>query len=204
MSIYVLKPRFQDALRPLVLRLYRAGVTANGVTVAACAVSVAVGAGLAFAAAAGRSPRWFLLLPLWLFLRMAANAVDGMLAKELGQRTRLGAYLNELTDVVSDAALYLPFAWAVPDGGGAVAAVIWLAALTELAGVAGLSVGASRRYDGPMGKSDRALVFGALAVWVAFAGRLPEWSAWIVWGVAALCAWTAARRVRAGLAEVAR
>jgi CDP-diacylglycerol--glycerol-3-phosphate 3-phosphatidyltransferase len=204
MSIYALKPRFQDALRPLVTRLHRAGVTANGVTLATCAVSVTVGAGLSVVAARGGSPLWFLVLPAWLFLRMAANAIDGMLAKELGQRTRLGAYLNELTDVVSDAALYLPFAWALPGGGAPVAAVIWLAALTELAGLAGPVAGASRRYDGPMGKSDRAFVFGALAVWVALAGRLPGWSAWIVWAVAALCAWTVVRRVRLGLAEAQR
>ena len=37
---------------------------------------------------------------------MAFNAIDGMLAREFGQKSRLGAYLNELTDVVSDAALY--------------------------------------------------------------------------------------------------
>ena len=37
-----------------------------------------------------------------------------------------------------------------------------LAALSEMAGVLGPMVGASRRYDGPMGKSDRAFVFGAL------------------------------------------
>jgi CDP-diacylglycerol--glycerol-3-phosphate 3-phosphatidyltransferase len=204
MSIYALKHRFQDALRPLVTRLHRAGVTANGVTLATCAVSVAVGAGLSVVAARGGSPLWFLVLPLWLFLRMAANAIDGMLAKELGQRTRLGAYLNELTDVVSDAALYLPFAWAVPGGGAPVAAVIWLAALTELAGLAGPVAGASRRYDGPMGKSDRAFVFGALAVWLALAGRPPGWSVWVVWAVAALCAWTVVRRVRLGLAEAER
>ena len=45
---------------------------------------------------------------------MAFNAIDGMLAREFGQKSRLGAYLNELTDVVSDAALYLPFAWLPP------------------------------------------------------------------------------------------
>ncbi len=41
---------------------------------------------------------------------MAFNAIDGMLAREHNQQSKLGAFLNELTDVVSDAALYLPFA----------------------------------------------------------------------------------------------
>ena len=43
MSIYALKPKFQNLLRPLVRRLYQKGVTANQVTLAACAVSGAVG-----------------------------------------------------------------------------------------------------------------------------------------------------------------
>jgi len=42
----------------------------------------------------------FLLLPVWLGIRMGLNAVDGMLARELGQQSRLGAYLNEICDVV--------------------------------------------------------------------------------------------------------
>ena len=94
---------------------------------------------------------------------MALNAIDGMLAREFGQKSRLGAYLNELGDVVSDAALYAPFALVAPFAPLGVGTVIVLAAMQELAGVLGPPVGASRRYDGPMGKSDRAFVFGALA-----------------------------------------
>jgi len=52
----------------------------------------------------------FLFVPVWFFVRMAFNAVDGMLAREFGQASKLGAYLNELGDVVADTALYAPFA----------------------------------------------------------------------------------------------
>ena len=41
---------------------------------------------------------------------MAFNAIDGMMAKEHGQASAAGAVLNELSDVIADAALYLPFA----------------------------------------------------------------------------------------------
>jgi CDP-diacylglycerol--glycerol-3-phosphate 3-phosphatidyltransferase len=111
LSIYALKPKFQALLRPLTGALARSGVTANQVTLAAAVASVAIGVFIAW-----RAPeRWpFLLLPLWMFLRMALNAIDGMLAREFGQKSRLGAYLNELTDVVSDSALYLPFAFMPP------------------------------------------------------------------------------------------
>lgn len=197
MSIYALKSRFQSLLRPVAGWLFRIGVTANQVTVAACAISVAVGVLLV------RLPRiWFLSIPVWMFLRMALNAIDGMLAREMGQKSRLGAYLNELTDVVSDAALYLPFAFVEPFGWPAVCAVIFLAALSEMAGALGVMVGASRRYDGPMGKSDRAFVFALLAIGVAVTA-LPSWVLWLMWAVAALTAVTVANRIRAGLNEAA-
>ena len=108
---------------------------------------------------------------------MALNAIDGMLAREHGQKSKLGALLNELGDVVSDAALYLPLAL-VPgfDPRLAVGSVV-LAALSELTGVLGLTIGASRRYDGPMGKSDRAFVFGLLALLLGL-GVTP--GAWLV------------------------
>ncbi|ARU05490.1 CDP-alcohol phosphatidyltransferase [Comamonas serinivorans] len=200
MSIYQLKPRFQALLRPLVQRLAQAGVTANQVTVLACAVSVALGLGL-YAAAA---PAWaYGLIPLWMLLRMALNAVDGMLAREHGQQTALGAFLNELTDVVSDAALYLPFALVAPFSGLWVGVVIVLAGLSEFAGALGPTVGASRRYDGPLGKSDRAFVFGALGLYVALGGPLPGWSSALMPLLAALIAWTTVRRIRQALIEAA-
>lgn len=46
MTLYALKPRFQQLLRPLVGRLAAAGVTANQVTVLAAVLSLALGAAL--------------------------------------------------------------------------------------------------------------------------------------------------------------
>lgn len=200
MSIYLLKPRFQALLRPAAGVLFRAGVTANQVTLAACVVSVLLGAGLY---ALQPAPWALVLLPIWLLLRMALNAVDGMLAREFGQASRLGALLNESTDVVSDSMLYLPFAAIAPFDPLWVGAVIVLAALSEFAGVLGQTIGASRRCDGPMGKSDRALVFGALGLWLATGPALPAATAWLMPALAGLIALTVWRRLRAALAEAA-
>ena len=198
MSIYALKPKFQALLRPLTAALARAGVTANQVTIAAALVSVLLGLFVAW-----RVPdRWpFLLIPLWMFLRMAFNAIDGMLAREFGQKSRLGAYLNELTDVISDAALYLPFALVPPFSPLWTGIVIVLAVISEFAGVLGPAAGASRRYDGPMGKSDRAFVFGALGLWIGLAAALPDWIAYVMPLVAAALVLTIVNRVRSGLQE---
>ena len=197
-SIYDLKPRFQNLLRPSVTRLHARGVTANQVTLFACAISIAVGALVAIFA---EHPAVFALLPLWMLLRMGLNAVDGMLAREFGQQSRLGAYLNEITDLVADAALYLPFACLAGVSGAAVGAVVLLAWLSEYAGVLGLMVGASRRYDGPMGKSDRAFVFGLLGFLLAVGVPVAPWLTSIMAVLAALLLYTTYNRVKRGLAE---
>ncbi len=160
MTIYDLKPAFQNLLRPLCRALAHAGVTANQVTIAAVLGSVVIG--LSFALNPGST--WVaLLIPVWLFLRMALNAIDGMLAREHNMQTALGGILNELGDVISDAALYLPFALVPGISPSVVVVVVLLSGLTEMVGVVAVQIGASRRYDGPMGKSDRAFVFGLLA-----------------------------------------
>jgi CDP-diacylglycerol--glycerol-3-phosphate 3-phosphatidyltransferase len=200
LSIYALKPKFQALLRPLTAALARSGVSANQVTLAAAIVSVAVG-GFVLLEAPVRWP--FLLIPLWMLVRMALNAIDGMLAREFAQKSALGAYLNELGDVVSDSALYVPFAWLPPFAPSWVALVIVLSILTEMAGVLGETVGASRRYDGPMGKADRAFVFGALGLWAGLDLPLPDWVGWLMPVLAAALGATIVNRVRAGLASAA-
>ena len=135
---------------------------------------------------------------------MALNAIDGMLAREFGQRSSLGAYLNELSDVVSDVALYLPFVFVPPFGWASVGAVMLVSVISEMAGALGPMVGASRRYEGPMGKSDRAFLFGGLGLWLGLAGSLPGWMIWLMPLAVVLMMVNIVNRVRAGVAEAGR
>lgn len=199
-SVYDLKPAFQGLLRPLVRRLAGAGARANQITVAAMLLSGLVGAAILLNP---NSPGVLLLLPIALFARMALNAIDGMLAREHGQQTHLGAVLNELGDVVSDAALYLPLAGVAGFNARLVVLIVLLAVIGEMTGVITQTLGASRRYDGPMGKSDRALVFGALGLLLGLGVPAGGWLTAILWLVLALLGWTLVNRVRHGLAEVA-
>ena len=189
MSIYELKPKFQNLLRPLVKRLYNAGITANQVTLAACILSILLGVLLVKFA---DIYTLFFLLPIWMFLRMALNAIDGMLAREFNQKTPLGGYLNEATDVISDTALYLPFAFVTPFEWGVISLVIFLAFMGQVHG-------SGRRYDGPMGKSDLAFVFGLIGTIYAVLGQLPAWFGWALYAVAFLLALTCINRLRMGL-----
>jgi CDP-diacylglycerol--glycerol-3-phosphate 3-phosphatidyltransferase len=197
-SIYDLKPRFQGLLRPLAQRLAATGVTANQVTLAAAALSCATGALIALFP---RVSALLLILPLVLFARMALNAIDGMLAREHGQKSRLGAILNELGDVVSDAALYLPLALIPALSAAAVVALVVLGIIVEMTGVVAVQIGASRRYDGPLGKSDRAFLFGLVAVLLALNLTPASWINALLWLGVALSALTIVNRARAALRE---
>jgi CDP-diacylglycerol--glycerol-3-phosphate 3-phosphatidyltransferase len=168
-SIYQLKPAFQNLLRPLTRALAAAHVTANHVTQAALGLSCLVGGVIA------RYPdrtSLLLLLPGTLFIRMALNAIDGMLAREHDMQTKLGAILNELGDVLSDSALYLPLALVPAFNHWLVVGLVILAVLVEMAGVVAIQIGAARNYAGPMGKSDRAFAFGLIALLLGLG--LPE------------------------------
>src|SRR5215472_1288635 len=145
-SVYDLKPKFQSLLRPVVVAMARAGVTANQVTIAAMLLSFAAGAAMYLF----RERRVLLLLPIILFVRMALNAIDGMLAREHNQKTALGAILNELGDVFSDSALYLPLAVLPAFNASLIVLIVLFAVISEMTGVVAAQIGASRRYDGPM------------------------------------------------------
>ncbi len=199
-SIYQLKPAFQNLLRPIVNGLARARITANQVTVLAMVLSAMTGVAVAIG-----HQQWQILLivPVLLLVRMGLNAIDGMLAREHNLKTPLGAILNELGDVCSDAFLYLPFGLIAGVNGMAVVAVVFLAVLTEIAGIVGMGLGAGRKYNGPMGKSDRAVVFSLLAIFLAL-GILPgEWLNGLWAGVSGLSIWTVFNRIRSILQEVA-
>ena len=195
MTLYDIKPKFQNLLRPLVVRLHQRGVTANQVTLLAMIASLLLGAILI----AFPHPLLFISLPIFLFFRMALNAIDGMLAREFNQQSTLGAILNEVGDIVSDAGLYLAFAFLPGISPWLIVVVVFLAWLTEFCGVICQTLTGIRNYRGPLGKSDRALVFGAagliIAVWPQFIGAFN-----IVFALCALLlVWTCINRCRSAI-----
>jgi CDP-diacylglycerol--glycerol-3-phosphate 3-phosphatidyltransferase len=200
-SIYDLKPAFQRVLRPATRTLARAGVTANQVTIAAVALSLAAGAAIAL----WPEERWpLLLLPVALMLRMALNAIDGMLAREHGMRSALGAMLNELGDVVADAGLYLPLALVPGFNPTLIVVIVLLGVIAEMTGVIAVQIGASRRYDGPLGKSDRAFAFSVLAALIGLGVPAGAWVTAALGLMTGLLVVTIVNRARAALRQVSR
>ena len=196
-SIYGLKPKFQGLLRPMVNRLARIGVTANQVTITALLLSLTAGHFIRV-----NGGRWLFLLPIVLIVRMALNAMDGMLAREHNQKSALGAILNELGDVIADIGLYLPLAGVPAFDSRLVVAVVLLSVLTEMTGIIGAQIGASRRYDGPFGKSDRAFVFGLVGLLMGFGVKLDQILSYVLLAMIFLLVLTIFNRARSALREL--
>lgn len=162
-TLYDIKPRFQALLRPLVEWAARTRIRPNHLTITAIGVSAIAGAAVGL----GAATTWLLwFVPALYLLRMALNAMDGLLAREHGMTSRRGALLNEVGDVVSDALAYLPFAYLVPGVRALVVVVVVLGLIAEVTALAAAGE-SGRRNDGPLGKSDRALAFGGLTVLAA-------------------------------------
>jgi CDP-diacylglycerol--glycerol-3-phosphate 3-phosphatidyltransferase len=172
MTIYDLKPKFQALLRPIVQTLANRGITPNQVTMFAMLLSILVGAIIALT----HGVKWILLfVPFFMFLRMALNAIDGLLAKEHNMKTKRGAMFNEMSDVIADVALFLPFALIVGINPIYVVLFTIVGVFSEMAGVVAQTLNGERRYDGPMGKSDRVFVVGFIALLLGFGVEAGLW-----------------------------
>jgi CDP-diacylglycerol--glycerol-3-phosphate 3-phosphatidyltransferase len=167
MTLYSIKPAFQRSLEPLIAQLQRRRVGADTITWLGLGLSAATGAAVL---AAQVMPATLLAVPPLLLARMAANAVDGQLARRT-LPTDTGAVLNEVCDVAGDALAYLPFAVLVGgDSAWAVVGIVVGGLVAEVAAIAGSSP--DRRNQGPLGKADRAFAFSFLAVAI-FIGASP-------------------------------
>ena len=170
-SLTLLKSRLKAMVRPLAAKFADVGVTANQVRLASLIGSIAVGAVLC---AGPSNARMFALLPLWLLVRTACAALDGTLAIEFGQKSRFGGILNEVGDIASDVALFLPLAFVAPFSLNSIVLLIMLIVFAEIAGIVGPLLGCERRLEGPLGKADRSIILAIFAIVIAIFGALPE------------------------------
>ncbi len=191
-SVYQLKPKFQALLQPLLIKLRKCGFTPNGLSILALLLSIATGLFCYF----GPKNIGLILLPIFLLIRMALNALDGMMARQFDLQSKKGAVLNEIGDVLSDLALFYPLVklFGIIDHEW-----IWcfllLSVVNEFAGLLGQALGGERRYDGPMGKSDRALVVGVLCLLFWFDAPIYCYLTWIWLLIFGLLIWSTLKRL---------
>ena len=175
-SIYKIKPKFQQLLLPVLKSFHNIGISANQITIASILLSLAIGVAFWFAAG---NKYLFLALPIGLFIRMALNALDGMMARTYNQQTKKGEILNEIGDVISDLFIFFPLLLFERDNLYLIVVFLCLSIINEFAGILGKVVSKIRQYDGPMGKSDRAFVMGIYGLLSFFSIGFGKFSFWI-------------------------
>lgn len=201
-SVYNLKKNFQNLLRPLSDWMFKIGITANMVTISAFVLSALVGVIVWYGVP--EIQLLFLVVPIFLFIRMALNAIDGMLAREHNQKSNIGAIYNELGDILSDMAIYIPIFLVLGIDHYLIMLFIALCIISETIGIMGCQINASRHYEGPMGKSDRAFYIGALCTVLAFYREIPViYLNWFTVIICLLLIYTSINRVRGELKEIA-
>jgi CDP-diacylglycerol--glycerol-3-phosphate 3-phosphatidyltransferase len=191
-SVYQLKPKFQALLQPLLLRLRKWGVSPNLLTLLGILLSLAMG----IYALYGDRTIALILMPIVLLLRMVLNALDGMMARQYNLQSKMGALLNEIGDVVSDIVLYYPLYLLFTMDQLWIMCFLLLSVLNEFSGLLGQALGGARRYDGPMGKSDRALIVGVLSLLFLCKAPIIGYLTWIWLAVFGLLIWSTLKRLR--------
>lgn len=175
-SIYQIKPKFQQLLKPVLVLLNKYSITANQITISAIFLSLLIGLSFWFSS---DFQLLYLIIPIGLLIRMALNALDGMMARTYNQQSKLGEVLNEVGDVISDLFIYFPLLKIFSQELYLVALFLVITVLNEFSGLIGKVISQERRYDGPMGKSDRAFVISIVAILLFFDINIIEYSSWI-------------------------
>jgi CDP-diacylglycerol--glycerol-3-phosphate 3-phosphatidyltransferase len=142
-----------------------------------------------------------ILLPPLMLVRATLNVIDGMLAREHHMKSTLGGILNELADVVFDAAIYLPFGLLPGVSGYLVAILVVLSIISEMTGVLGLTVGGQRQFDGPMYKTDRGVIFSIIGILFVLGVFPNPWLDWVWVGLIGLTILTIINRINSTLIE---
>lgn len=152
MGIYGIKPWFRQQLQPLIKLLWN--VHPDVLTWAALFLSCVAGDLLYLS---DDEPWYASVAAVLLFVRLALNALDGLLAQQTGKARVAGEVLNEMTDRFADLAIFTGLILCpLTDPTIGVAAMI-LVLLVSYTGILGKAVGAERVYSGILGKADRMI-----------------------------------------------
>ncbi len=172
------------------------GVTANQITWSSIILSLLIGIAFWYAET---YTLLFLALPIGLLIRMALNALDGMMARTYNQQTKKGELLNELGDIISDLFIFFPLLFFERHITYVIVAFISLSIINEFAGLLGKIISGERRYDGPMGKSDRAFAMGLYGILSLLAIDFKAYSVWIFSAIILLLTISTAIRINKAL-----
>ncbi len=164
-GIYAIKPWWQHRLAGIENVLVKHHVHPDTITFAGVICAGLLGAALV---ASGRWPLLALAVPPLAIGRLAANALDGLVARHTGLARPRGELFNECCDRISDALIFIGLAF-TPQ---VIASLAWgalvLALLSSYVGITSKAIGGKRQFGGLLAKADRMIClafFSPVVIW---------------------------------------
>lgn len=147
-------------LVPFVRGADRIGLTPNGVSVVAFGVAV-LAAGAFYLG--GADPRWYLVGALLVLANGWLDLLDGALARKQGVTSAAGDLLDHVLDRYADIVIVAGLAAGIGRYALGFAAVTGVL-MTSYLGTQAQAVGLDRVYGGVLGRADRLVLVGVVAV----------------------------------------
>jgi phosphatidylglycerophosphate synthase len=166
-GIYAIKPWWQRQLSGIENLLVAKQVHPDYVTLGGLAFAGLAGGALYFSE---NYPLLALAVAPLVVARIAANALDGLVARRTGKARPFGELFNEFTDRLADTAVFLGLAL----NGAVFGPLSWgalvLTLLNSYLGTAAKAAGGKRQFGGVLAKADRMIYMAIFAPVAAFAG----------------------------------
>ena len=181
MGIYSIKPKFQRVLEPIESWCVAHHVSPTAINMAGLVFAVLLGLALYFSS---MQHLLLFLVPVFAFVRTALNALDGLVSRKMGVASGYGEVLNEFSDRISDAVIFMGLAFSeVADTVlGLILVIVIL--LNSYLSIASKAAGGSRQYGGIMGKADRMFYLSVAAVAIGLTGRVELWDVFLLLSIA--------------------
>jgi phosphatidylglycerophosphate synthase len=189
----VIRRSIDPALDRISRALAKAGVTANQVTLAGCALGTSAGAAIAL--------HFFLTAALLIILSRLCDGLDGGVAKIRG-KTDFGGFLDIVLDFVFYGAVPLGFAFADPQTNAIPAAVLLFVFYINGASFLAYAIMAEKRKLLSTVRGEKSLFYTTgfveatetIVVFLLACFR-PDWFTVLAWVFAAACGYTAVARM---------
>ena len=149
---------------PFVAGAARIGLTPNAVSTLAFLVAAAAGGTVYLA---GETPTLYLAGAVLVLLNGLLDLLDGALARELGTASKAGDLLDHVLDRYADIVIIVGLAGGIDDWRLGIAAVTGVL-MTSYLGTQAQAVGIDRVYGGLLGRADRLVLVGLVAVVAPF------------------------------------
>jgi CDP-diacylglycerol---glycerol-3-phosphate 3-phosphatidyltransferase len=164
-GIYAIKPWWQSRLAGIESALVKRHVHPDVITLAGVVFAGLLGAILV---GSGHWPLLVVAVPPLAIGRLAANALDGLVARHTGLARPRGELFNECCDRISDILVFVGLSFTLQVITSLAWGVLVLALLSSYVGITSKAAGGKRQFGGVLAKADRMIflsLFSPVVIW---------------------------------------